>query len=139
MNLIPLLPSIKALWLKNLFPMPLISLKVNGFNQRNPRLLQAGFLQTVTATSKKLTRNPVPSSDNMIIHTFRLFMTSFTIGLLYSPLIAYAFYLWHNHTGSTDLVTLHWYELLLLATLLLLPLGAMKLLKISWTVRDIPH
>lgn len=75
----------------------------------------------------------------MIIHTFRLFITSFTIGLLYSPLIAYAFYLWHNHTGSTDLVTLHWYELLLLATLLLLPLGAMKLLKISWTVRDIPH
>ncbi|MES9829082.1 MAG: hypothetical protein ABW201_12500 [Candidatus Thiodiazotropha sp.] len=65
-------------------------------------------------------------------------MTSFTIGLLFSPLMAYTFYLWLNHTGSTNLVTLYWYELLLLATLLLLPLGAMKLLKISWAVRDIP-
>ncbi|MBT3015705.1 MAG: hypothetical protein AB2565_09870 [Candidatus Thiodiazotropha endolucinida] len=74
----------------------------------------------------------------MIIHIFRLFMTSFTIGLLYSPLMAYAFHLWHSHTGSANLVVLHWYELLLLLVLVLLPLGAMKLLKISWTVRDIP-
>ncbi|MEW8027259.1 MAG: hypothetical protein AB2792_00195 [Candidatus Thiodiazotropha sp.] len=65
-------------------------------------------------------------------------MTSFTIGALYSPLMAYAFYLWHHYTGSANLVVLHWYELLLLLTLVLLPLGAMKLLKISWSVRDIP-
>ncbi|MEW7972919.1 MAG: hypothetical protein AB2540_14885 [Candidatus Thiodiazotropha endolucinida] len=65
-------------------------------------------------------------------------MTSFTIGLLYSPLVAYAFYLWHNHTGSANLVVLNWYELLLLLALVLLPLGAMKLLKISWAVRDMP-
>jgi hypothetical protein len=74
----------------------------------------------------------------MIIQVFSLFMTSFTIGALYTPLVAYTFYLWHQYTGSTNLVTLHWYELFLLLALMLVPLGAIKLLKISWTTQDIP-
>ncbi|MEW8507078.1 MAG: hypothetical protein AB2598_10250 [Candidatus Thiodiazotropha sp.] len=74
----------------------------------------------------------------MTIQKFSLLLTSFTIGALYSPLIAYTLYLWHQYTGTANLVTLHWYELVLFATLMLLPLGAMKLLKIDWTSRDIP-
>ncbi|MGD9169719.1 MAG: hypothetical protein PVI97_06615 [Candidatus Thiodiazotropha sp.] len=73
----------------------------------------------------------------MMITLFSLFVTSFTIGALYSPLIAYTYYLWQQYTGSTNLVTLQWYEMFLLLTLMLLPLGAMKLLKIKWTSRDI--
>ncbi|MES9993966.1 MAG: hypothetical protein ABW098_18605 [Candidatus Thiodiazotropha sp.] len=74
----------------------------------------------------------------MIVQKLKLLLTSFTIGALYTPMLAYTLYLWHQYTGSTNLVTLHWYELLLLATLLLLPSGAMKLLNINWTSRDIP-
>jgi hypothetical protein len=101
-------------------------------------MLHTGSLQAVAATSKRQRRNQVPSSDNMIFHIFSLFITSFTIGALYSPLMTYSYYLWHQYIGSANLVTLHWYELFLLVTLMLLPLGAMKLLKINWTSRDIP-
>ncbi|MBT2970651.1 MAG: hypothetical protein B6D72_18110 [gamma proteobacterium symbiont of Ctena orbiculata] len=74
----------------------------------------------------------------MMIQKFSLFLTSFTIGALYSPLLVYTLYLWQQYTGATNLVALHWYELILLLTLMLLPLAAMKLLKINWTPRDIP-
>ena len=65
-------------------------------------------------------------------------MISFTIGALFSPLVIYAFYLWHTYTGSFNLVALHWYELMLLLLLLLQPMGAMKQLKVRWESRKIP-
>jgi hypothetical protein len=74
----------------------------------------------------------------MVIHVFRLIMTSFTIGALFSPLVIYAFYLRHTYTASLDLVALHWYEIAVLLLLLLQPLGAMKLLKVRWDGRNIP-
>jgi hypothetical protein len=101
-------------------------------------VLQTGPFQAVTETSNRENRNPLPSPDGLMTHILSLFVTSFTIGTLYSPLIAYTYYLWRQYTGSTNLATLQWYELFLLLTLILLPLGAMKLLKISWTTRDIP-
>ncbi|WP_316364300.1 ComEC/Rec2 family competence protein [Candidatus Thiodiazotropha sp. CDECU1] len=101
-------------------------------------MLQIGFIQTVTATSIKQGRNPVPSPDNMMTQPYKLFMTSFTIGALFFPLMVYTFHLWQHYTGSANLVSLPWYELFVLLTLLLLPLGALKLLKISWNTRDIP-
>jgi hypothetical protein len=74
----------------------------------------------------------------MMIQIFTLFSTSFTIAALYTPLVAYTFYLWYQYNGSTNFVTLHWYELFLLLALMLVPLGAIKLLNISWTTQDIP-
>jgi hypothetical protein len=138
MNLILLLCLIKVLPLKNRFLMPLKSLTIDGFNQRCTRLLETGPRQTVAATTNRKSGNPVPSSDNMIINIFNLFITSFTIGALYSPLMTYSYYLWRHYTGSTNLVTLHWHEMYLLLTLMLLPLGAMKLLKINWAAQDVP-
>ncbi|MES9970580.1 MAG: ComEC/Rec2 family competence protein [Candidatus Thiodiazotropha sp.] len=73
-----------------------------------------------------------------MFQTYRLFMTSFTIGALCFPLVAYTFHLWQHYSGSTNLVSLPWYELIALLALLLLPLGALKLLKIGWNSRDIP-
>jgi hypothetical protein len=90
-------------------------------------------------TSDKQSRNPVPPSNNMITQTYKLlFMASFTIVALCLPLIAYTFHLWQHHTGSANLISLNWHELLLLLTLVVLPLGIMKLFKINWTSRDIP-
>ncbi|MEW8001270.1 MAG: hypothetical protein G8D61_04260 [gamma proteobacterium symbiont of Ctena orbiculata] len=74
----------------------------------------------------------------MMIQKFSLLLTGFTIGALYSPLLVYALYLRHQYTGATNLVALYWYELILVLTLMLLPLAALKLLKIDWTSRDIP-
>ncbi len=100
-------------------------------------MLQAGSFQIPGSSSKRETRNPIPSPLSVVIHIFRLFMTSFTIGALFSPLVAYAYYLGHTYTGSFNVVALHWYELTVLLILLLQPLGAMKLLKVRWNNRNI--
>jgi hypothetical protein len=65
-------------------------------------------------------------------------MSGLIIALLCSPLLVYTIYLWKTHTGSFNMISLHWYELAGLIILLLLPLGALKLLKIEWNDRDIP-
>lgn len=87
---------------------------------------------------KRDRRNTVTTSDTLVRHIARLFTTSLIVGSLCSPLLFYVIHLWQTRTGSANLTDLHWYELVALLLLLLLPVYAVKLLKIVWTARDIP-
>jgi hypothetical protein len=69
---------------------------------------------------------------------FRLLIICLTIATLFSPLLAYAYWLSRTYTGAYNLTSLHWYEQLALLTLLVLPLGLLKLLNIDWTSRNTP-
>jgi hypothetical protein len=67
---------------------------------------------------------------------FRLLIICLTIVALFSPLLAYAYWLSRTYTGAYNLTSLHWYEQLALLMLLVLPLGLLKLLNIDWTSHD---
>ncbi len=90
------------------------------------------------ALSRKNHPRTMPTPETLFGFVSKLFLISVVIGSLCTPLIIYASYLWKSHTGSVNLISLHWYELAALVLLLLLPLGAMKLLKIAWTARYNP-
>lgn len=76
--------------------------------------------------------------DAINMSVFRLLKICLLVAVLFLPLLAYVCYLWRSYTGAFNLTSLRWYELLVLLLLLVLPLGALKLLKIDWNIRIIP-
>jgi hypothetical protein len=75
----------------------------------------------------------------MLAQLYKIVLTSFTIGALFLPLILFINHLETRYPTSTQITSLAWYEMFTILALLVIPLGTLKLLRVPWNSKDIPH
>jgi hypothetical protein len=63
---------------------------------------------------------------------YKIILNSFTIGTLFLPLLLFVDHLESLYSASTQLNSLHWYEVMIILTLLVIPFLSLKLLQIPW-------